>query len=345
MMLKPGNNKKNLKEDIWKGIIQKAEADGDDTLVDYHYNKRKTLRKKYWISGIAASLLIGLSISFFFYKEYASKTGLLSDAELMHVFADDSSTSSRLILSSGDTIYLDAEGMGGAEAPIDLEAYLEKSEGAGQETTSAAIQVVEAGRGKQLQFALPDGTKVWLNALSKLEFPSRFSSDLRKVQLEGEAYFEVSSSASWPFEVISSEDTVRVLGTHFNIKNYKNEESFIVTLLEGKVGVNSKGRDENYLLEPSDQLVAIAGQPKATISRLEDPFSAVAWKDGDFYFQEAGAEEIAQEIERWYPVSVKVKNQDKKKKISGKLKRKDSMQEVVEMLRFFDIEVSVEKRI
>src|SRR5699024_5183470 len=326
MMLKSGKNNKKLKEDIWKGIIHKAQADGDDILVDYHYNKHSALWKKYWVRGIAASLLICLSISFFFYNQYASIANLLSDAELMHVFADDSSTSSRLILSSGATIYFDAEGTIGAEAHIDLEAYLEKSEGTGQETASAAIQVVEAGRGKQLQFALHDGTRVWLNALSKLEFPAKFSSDLREVQLEGEAYFEVSSSASWPFEVISSEDTVRVLGTHFNVKNYKNEDAFIVTLLEGKVGVNSKDRDENYLLDPSDQLVAIAGQPKASISKLEDPFSAVAWKNGDFYFQEAGAEEIAQEIERWYPVAVKVKNQDKKKKIYGKLKRTGSMQ-------------------
>ena len=343
MMLKPGKNNKNLKEDIWKGIIHKAEADGEDTLVDYHYNKNTGLRKRYWVGGIAASLLIGLSISFFFYNEYVNKADeLLSEAELMQVFADVSS-SSRLILSSGDTIYLDGEGLGQGEVPIDLETYLAKD--GNSDGLASNMQIVEAGRGKQLQFSLPDGTKVWLNAQSKLEFPSSFSNDLREVQLDGEAYFEVTSSASWPFEVISSEDTVRVLGTHFNVKNYKNEDSFIVTLLEGKVGVNSKGKHENYLLDPSDQLVAVSGEPKASIRKLEDPFSAVAWKDGDFYFQEAGAEEIAQEIERWYPVYVKVKNQDNKKRISGKLKRKGSMQEVVEMLRFFDIEVSVEKRI
>src|SRR5690606_13331293 len=102
---------------------------------------------------------------------------------------------------------------------------------------------------------LPDGTKAWLNAASRLEYPASFPSDERIVSLEGEAYFEVAPDQTRPFRIRTSRKTIEVLGTKFNVQVYDNEPQHQTTLMEGSVSVIANGHpDESVILKPDQQL-------------------------------------------------------------------------------------------
>src|SRR5690606_9907042 len=117
-----------------------------------------------------------------------------------------------------------------------------ESVGSADSNGEMMYNTVHTPRGGEYQLALPDGTKVWLNAMSSLRYPVHFSGDVREVELTGEAYFEVSrfqrDNVQLPFIVKTGDQTVEVLGTHFNVKAYPGEKITKTTLLEGKVRVS-----------------------------------------------------------------------------------------------------------
>jgi transmembrane sensor len=169
-------------------------------------------------------------------------------------------------------------------------------------------------RGGQYQLVLPDGSKVWLNAASSIKFPTAFNGAERKVELTGEAYFEVTHDASKPFHVSvlpfargqgkpapdEKPIEVEVLGTHFNVNAYSDEAMVKVSLLEGSVKV--KGETSNVKLKPGQQ--ASADDSKLIVDDA-DVEEAVAWKEGLFEFKDAPIEEIMRQVARWYNVEVK----------------------------------------
>jgi transmembrane sensor len=162
-------------------------------------------------------------------------------------------------------------------------------------------------RGGQYQLVLPDGSKVWLNAASSIRFPTAFSGGERKVEIMGEAYFEVSHDAAKPFHVSvlrqAPDDQpidVEVLGTHFNVNAYSDEARVKVSLLEGSVTV--KGETSKVKLKPGQQ--ASADGSKLTVDNA-DVEEVVAWKEGLFEFKDAPIEEIMRQVARWYNVDVK----------------------------------------
>jgi transmembrane sensor len=149
--------------------------------------------------------------------------------------------------------------------------------------------------GGTYQFTLPDGTKVWLNADSRLKFPSKFDGDKRNVKLEGEAYFEVAKDKSHPFLVQTDNQTLEVLGTHFNISSYSDENTTRTTLLEGSVKIN------DIVLRPGQEAVLTDGLIKIISADIE---AEIAWKNGDFVFSGADFRSVMREIMRWYNVTV-----------------------------------------
>lgn len=176
----------------------------------------------------------------------------------------------------------------------------EMSEGqrGGNQTLVAATP-----RGGTYQVTLPDGTKVWLNAASKLEFPSTFNKALeRVVKLDGEAYFEVARVTNLqrrvPFIVQTARQTVEVLGTHFNINSYTDESSIKTTLLEGSVRV--AGAPGNVILKPGEQAVLT----NSIAVKQVDVNSVVDWKNGEFSFESEPLGNIMRKVQRWYDVQV-----------------------------------------
>lgn len=156
-------------------------------------------------------------------------------------------------------------------------------------------------RGGEYSICLPDGTEVWLNSDSYLNYPVRFTGDTREVSICGEAYFKVIKQENKPFVVHTPKGSVSVWGTEFNIKAYTDEDNFITTLVTGSVSCKlPDGTD--ILLQPQEQLIYQKGQ--IPFIQKVDPTLACCWKDGLFIFQNKRMEEITQQISRWFDVKI-----------------------------------------
>lgn len=191
------------------------------------------------------------------------------------------------------------------------------------------INTIRTPRGGQYQILLADGTKVWLNASSSLEFPSRFSEDSRKVKLTGEAYFEVAHQASKPFFVQTAESEVEVLGTTFNIMAYPEEKSSQITLLTGSVNINKKS--ETICLNPGQQAEIIQNRKGIRVHEV-DLETIVAWKNGIFLFDRSDLQQVMRQVGRWYNTEVEYQDGVPPVKLTGMVSRKDSLAVLLEIL-------------
>jgi transmembrane sensor len=187
---------------------------------------------------------------------------------------------------------------------------------------------ISTPRGGQYQLVLADGSKVWLNAASSLRFPVTFVGKERKVELLGEAYFEIAKNTSMPFKVKVDEMEIEVLGTHFNINSYDDESAIRTTLLEGSVKIN---KNHTYsILKPGQQ----AQMNKAGDIRIindADIEKAIAWKEGNFQFDRDEIHSVMQQVERWYDVDVEYKA-DISSHFIGTISRNVNLSQVLDML-------------
>jgi len=165
---------------------------------------------------------------------------------------------------------------------------------------------VEAPLGSKTKLYLPDGTLVWLNAGSSIEYDQTYGIDNRKVAFRGEGYFEVTKNKHIPFQIETPELTVKVLGTKFNFKNYQDDHEACVTLLEGMVRVGSNNANNvNYCLKPNQQAVYDKNSKKMAISSVEAK-SASTWTQGFLFFNEEKLSDIVKELERSYNVNITI---------------------------------------
>jgi transmembrane sensor len=189
-------------------------------------------------------------------------------------------------------------------------------------------------RGGQYQVVLPDGSKVWLNAASSLKFPTFFSGNERNVELIGEAYFEVAKNKSKPFKVLSQNQTVEVLGTHFNINAYPDENFINTTLLEGSVKVskhsaNSNNESNERLLKPGQQ-AKLGADIQVSVADVQ---AAVAWKNGYFVFTHEPIQSIMRQISRWYDADIVYQGKLTTENFTGTISRFENISEVLDMLQ------------
>jgi transmembrane sensor len=179
-------------------------------------------------------------------------------------------------------------------------------------------------RGGTYQITLPDGTHVWLNADSKISFPSQFFGGVRKIMLTGEAYFEVAKDKIHPFVVESRGQSVEVLGTHFNINSYPDESQVQTTLLEGKVKVT--GMQGHKLLRPGEQSVLTG---TGLFVRKANEEEALAWKNGLFVFNNEPLESIMRKLARWYDIDVVYLDIDKSQVFAGGISKYGSISRIL----------------
>lgn len=185
----------------------------------------------------------------------------------------------------------------------------------------------------QYQLKLSDGSKVWLNAASSIRYPENFIGNERKVELlYGEAYFEVVHNAAKPFRVVSSNQTIEDIGTHFNINAYQDEPLFKTTLLEGSIKIIANR--QSTILKPGEQarIQSISANPKITLIRDADIEEAISWKNGLFIFNDEPLESIMRKISRWYDVDVSYQNIDPHKSFWGGVSRYDNVSKVLRKL-------------
>lgn len=202
-----------------------------------------------------------------------------------------------------------------------------------------AFNTLSTPRGGQFSIVLPDGSRVWLNASSTLNYPTVFADDRREVTLNGEAYFEVATQPGKPFIVTVADMQVEVLGTHFNINAYEDESSIRTSLLEGSVKLS--GANKVDLLRPGQQ--GSFSREKATLEIKEASMDqAVAWKNGLFQFEKAGIREIMRQISRWYNVEVSYVGQPTDRMFDGKIRRSAELSKVLRILELSGVKFSVE---
>ncbi|UKT65017.1 FecR family protein [Pedobacter mucosus] len=184
---------------------------------------------------------------------------------------------------------------------------------------------IRTPRGGQYKIILSDGTSVWLNADSYLRFPSSFTGSERRVELSGEAYFEVAKNRQKPFIVTGKSQTVEVLGTHFDVSTYPGETISRTTLVEGSIKINGK-----VTLKPGEQS-RVRGKEIEVIA--VDPANAVAWKDGKFRFENENIKDIMREVSRWYDVEVSYQGEITHQEFSGSVSRFDEIAKVLDLLQ------------
>lgn len=270
------------------------------------------------VSGVAASLIIGFFL-FWFSSSPLSKEELLAFEANDNIYGITLRTGQDNLIPITKSTQSEAlKALGISDITIAEESVhgLTYTQGAGATATVGAEQAPQAverhilstPRGQDFKVVLADGTKVWLNAESSLEYPSHFTADERVVGLSGEAYFEVAKDSEHPFIVQTNNMLARVLGTEINVCNYAEGKPSI-TLIDGSVEVSGERKKEFLKLTPGNSAQWLEGD-SFTVKEV-DLDKYVYRKQGYFYFDDVPLIEVMQSLGRWYNLNVIFDNKDK----------------------------------
>lgn len=281
-----------LKSRMLNGLLAKINA---DTVNKPH--KRLPLWR--WVAATAAVFVLLASVWFMLQREEPNTTPVIASTTI-----EPGGNKATLTLANGKTILLSS-----AQKGILAGNDIRYADGQPVDSASSANQYsgmlsLQTPRGGTYKITLPDGTEVWLNAASKITYPSKFEGHARIVKLEGEAYFQVKTvydelQRKVAFRVLTSKQEVEVLGTQFNVNAYPEETSVKTTLVEGKVAI--KDQQGRVLLTPNQQAVTTSSSTKV---KSVNVYNYVAWRDGKFSFDGKTFEETMDEIARWYDLKI-----------------------------------------
>jgi ferric-dicitrate binding protein FerR (iron transport regulator) len=272
----------------------------------------------------AAAIIIGLT-TLWFTQENKSTIPQITAEEKPILPGSNKAT---LTLADGSTVTLDSAGN-----QVISRGDTKISQQNGQLLYSSAGKAAEGynklstPRGGQFRVVLPDGTKVWLNSASSLRYPTAFTGKERIVELEGQGYFEVAQNAERPFKVKANQMEVQVLGTHFDIMAYADENTVNTTLLEGAVQV--KEGNTARLLKPGQQAVL---KEHAFSVQEADVKRVTAWKNGLFVFNDMALPAILREVARWYDVEIVYETTPGTELYGGGIARKLNLENVLTLL-------------
>lgn len=299
----------------------------------------------------AAVLLLVLSSGLFFYLEKEVQfqhTDPLKSAQNDFVPGGNKAV---LTLADGSKIFLTDHENGEIAKQAGLKITKTKDgmlvyevSGAGQSSVVPVYNTISTPRGGQYQVNLSDGTKVWLNAASSIKFPTTFAkATQRKVELTGEAYFEVIKDKTKPFFVASADQQIEVLGTHFNVNAYQDEGSTKTTLLEGSVKVFKAGHNDSKTLVPGEQAVVDPKTASITLKSV-DLEGAIAWKKGFFQFKGDDVATVMRQLSRWYDVEVEYEGKIPQRALTGEIDRNVKASQVLDILKYADIHYHIQGR-
>lgn len=221
-------------------------------------------------------------------------------------------------------------------------------------SNASRYNTITTPRGGQYKIILSDGTKVWLNAASSLSYPASLNDGgkARRVKMSGEAYFEVKEDKAHPFIVTTDQQELEVLGTHFNVSAYPDERSVKTTLLEGSVRISARSSQDGAGTGPDRSGVILKPNQQSTLTQNNIQIAevnteeAVAWKNGEFIFQNKPLEIIMLEISRWYNVDIVYKDKQVAQKLfGGVISRSEDISLVLSVLEVTgDVHFKVEGR-
>jgi len=292
----------------------------------------------------AAVLLIFFSVYFIFFYPSSEKNNSLSNMAETHAVVLPGSNKARIVFEDGTY-----QELGDQSSPANIKkngfytvndknkgiSYLGSSD---MNSQTAGVHTLITPRGGEYTIQLADGTKVWLNANSTLKYPVSFhGASAREVELEGEAYFDVSKSTinnkRVPFLVKSKGQVLEVMGTEFNINTFRDK--ITTTLIEGRVKIAFEGKsdDQFYILQPNDQSVYDYKSEKISVEQI-DPYYVTSWKSGDFAFDNAPLKNVMEDIARWYDVDVEYKTEVSDIKFSGKVSKFENIDTLLQTIEW-----------
>lgn len=308
---------------------------------DIKKRKQQKLRRRQWrwISGMAATIVIALGIWWF--VEMPENVLVVAEEQPEITVGQQKAW---LLLASGEKIELKAF----EKDTICLSQYSSRVivdngqvqiDGGMGDSMEETYNVMEVPRGGEYRLTLSDGTKVWLNADSKLKFPGNFKGNRRYVELTGEAYFQVSRDENRPFVVHANEVDVTVLGTEFCITGYIGKPT-LTTLVRGSVEVADRGGWKT-ILKPGQQSVTLGME--SSVREVETLYYT-AWKDGYFIFENTPLEEIMEKLSLWYNCHFFFENQHvATARLTARLKKYDEIDVLLNILSKTD-DVKFEKK-
>lgn len=309
----------DVKELIWNGIQQ--------DIMPPKRNSRAFIR---YVTAAAIFIIAGTAT--YFYVDQ-TKISVQNQTNLVTDIAPGGNKA-YLLLSDGKRISLTGAENGtlavhsGVTVTKTADGQLVYTISGGNEQDDGTYNSIETPNGGHYQVRLPDGTIVWLNAASVLKYPVSFANNKeRRVELQGEAYFEVAKDPKKPFLVSSKGQQVEVLGTHFNINSYANETAMKTTLLEGAVKI-SEGK-QMKILKPGEQAIVANHNLRVKMANLEE---VMAWKNGYFNFQDAELENVMRQISRWYDVEVEYQGIASSERFNGAISKFKNISQVLKML-------------
>ncbi len=325
----------DIKETIWNSI---------HTSINTKNNIVRPLFTR-WLA--AASVILVLITSIWFWSNNGKEKSLIATNVNKKISNDIAPGGNKavLTLANGSTIILDSAQNGtlsqqGNSKVIKLAdgklAYQKEN----SEETKIQNNTITTPRGGQYQLTLSDGSRVWLNAASSLRFPVTFSGEERRVELTGEGYFEVAHNKEKPFIVLINKSEIEVLGTHFNINGYTDENNLKTTLLEGSVKV-SKGA-ESVLIKPGQQAVVNNSSEAIVINQQVNLEEIMAWKNGLFNFNEADIRTVMNQLSRWYDVNIIYVGTIPKREFGGEMQRDLKLSQVLGLLEKNKVHFKIE---
>lgn len=196
---------------------------------------------------------------------------------------------------------------------------------------ATVYNTAETPLGMRSSLVLPDGTKVWLNAGSKLKYPVLFSEKYRAVELCGEAYFEVKKDKKWPFVVHSGNMNIVVSGTIFNCNAYNENDQIETVLVEGQVTVINESATVSKELLPNELAIFTKSNQQLTKTKI-NPEKYIAWKSGKLMFREDKMDLVVEKLERWYNVDFEIKDKEISDYVYNATFIDESLDQVLKML-------------
>jgi hypothetical protein len=318
--------------------------------------KKKTV---YWSLAsriaVAASIVVAISATAYFWfanqPEHLQNQVSSAVEQIRDVKAPES-TLATITLSNGQVIYIDSLSKGQLARYGGVEIVKQDDGQVRYKKISEEVSnnILTNPKGSEvITITLADGTRIWLNAASCITYPTSFTKGERKVELSGEAYFEVAKNEKMPFIVnINNKAEVKVLGTEFNIKSYDDEPVIKTTLVEGSVQVARKARNSNpeyFKLKPGEQ-ASMNENGVFSISNV-DIKESISWKEGIFYFNDTDLESIMKSLARWYDVEVNYRSKDLKELTFGAvISRRSNISNILNLMKMtgtVDFEISGKK--
>lgn len=315
-----GENEDALLDDIWQHL---PDIEGNTVSSPHHYKdlqqrirQKQSLRRQrlMLISGGMAAVLLACVWLFQPAKPTLSHDSITLLHELGVTVA-----SNKVTLKTSGRLIASLDGKASIEDSCAEGVNLQTPDGSCYSLANESLLLLDVPAGQQFHITLSDGTQVWLNAASSLEYPASFEGRTeRRVKLTGEAFFDVARDEKCPFYVETEAESICVLGTSFNVNAYPQSDTYTTTLVSGRISYKQRKAEKELILSPHQQVNLCRSTGKTSVNQV-NANDFIIWREGQLYFEDEKLPELADRLSRLYGIDIQVDKRLSDYAFSGKL--------------------------